>query len=149
MNIIMKRSIENQDKNPSSLLWWMRQVISTRKRYPAFSRGTIKFVNSNNPKVLAFIREYQDQTMLVIINLSHHSQSVNLELEEYSGLTPIEVFSLNHFPPIQDEPYSFTLQYRDYFWLQITKLEEEVIPEGEPTYPKLTFNRKEWNSLPA
>ncbi|MBS0000641.1 MAG: maltose alpha-D-glucosyltransferase, partial [Cyclobacteriaceae bacterium] len=140
-------NIENQDKNPSSLLWWMRQVISTRKRYAAFSRGAIRFVNSNNPKVLSFIREYQDESMLVIINLSHHSQSVDLDLTVFAGYTPIEVFSLNHFPPIQEDPYSFTLQYRDYFWMQLTKQEEEIIPEGERTYPKLSFNRKEWNSL--
>ncbi len=142
-------NIENQDKNPSSLLWWMRQVIATRKRYKAFNRGTIKFVNSNNPKVLSFIREYEDENILVIINLSHYSQSVELDLEEYAGYTPIEVFSQNHFPPILGDGYFFTLQYRDYFWLELAKQEETVAYQPEGTYQQMAFSKKEWNAVTA
>ncbi|MGZ5503646.1 MAG: maltose alpha-D-glucosyltransferase, partial [Chthoniobacterales bacterium] len=36
-------NVENQQKNLSSLLWWMRRVIAMRKNYKAFSRGSLEF----------------------------------------------------------------------------------------------------------
>ncbi|HZN60607.1 MAG TPA: maltose alpha-D-glucosyltransferase, partial [Planctomycetota bacterium] len=37
-------NVEAQEDNPSSLLWWMKRLISLRKRYRAFSRGTLEFL---------------------------------------------------------------------------------------------------------
>ncbi len=140
-------NVESQEKNPSSLLWWMRRVIAVRKKYKAFNRGSIEFVNSNNPKVLSFIRKYEDEAILVIINLSRYSQAVELELDEYAGHTPVEVFSQNHFPVIEDDGYTFTLQYRDHFWLELTKQEEEMDYLGEGAFHQMAFSKKEWNTF--
>ncbi len=139
-------NVESQERNYASLLWWMRRVIATRKNHKAFSRGTIRFINSNNPKILSFIREYEDEAILVIINLSRYSQAVELELEEYAGYTPIEVFSQNHFPIIGKNPTTFTLQYRDHFWLELTKVEQAEYFQGNKSQ-YMKFSRKEWNSL--
>ena len=57
-------NVENQERNQSSLLWWMRRVIAKRKQYKAFSRGTIRFLNTGNPRVLSFIREYENEKIL-------------------------------------------------------------------------------------
>ncbi|MFP4429200.1 MAG: maltose alpha-D-glucosyltransferase, partial [Desulfovermiculus sp.] len=73
-------NVENQDKNPSSLLWWMRRVIAMRKRFKAFGQGNIQFLFPENPKVLAFTRNFGDETILVIINLSRFAQAVSLDL---------------------------------------------------------------------
>jgi maltose alpha-D-glucosyltransferase/alpha-amylase len=43
-------NVENQQKNLSSLLWWMRRVIAMRKNFKAFSRGSLEFLNPDNPK---------------------------------------------------------------------------------------------------
>jgi maltose alpha-D-glucosyltransferase/alpha-amylase len=103
-------NVDLQSRNTSSLLWWMKRVIATRKKYKAFSRGDMKFVQSENSKVLAFTRTYEDQTMLVINNLSRFTQPVELELGAYKGFVPIEILSRNRFPAIkEDAPYFFTL----------------------------------------
>ncbi|WP_345950694.1 maltose alpha-D-glucosyltransferase [Mucilaginibacter sp. PAMB04274] len=103
-------NVDLQSRNTSSLLWWMKRIIATRKKYKAFSRGDMKFVQSENSKVLAFTRTYEDQTMLIICNLSRFPQPLELELAEYKGYVPVEILSRNRFPIIkEDAPYFVTL----------------------------------------
>jgi maltose alpha-D-glucosyltransferase/alpha-amylase len=103
-------NVDLQSRNTSSLLWWMKRVISTRKKYKAFSRGDLKFIHSENAKVLVFTRTYEDQTMLVVANLSRFAQAAELDLDAYKGTVPVEILSRNRFPSIkEDVPYFFTL----------------------------------------
>jgi maltose alpha-D-glucosyltransferase/alpha-amylase len=104
-------NVELQTRNSSSLLWWMKRAIATRKKYQAFSRGDIKFLNSENSKVLAFTRTFKDETMLVIANLSRFPQPVELDLDAFKGYQPVEIYSKNKFPSVKDAtPYFFTLE---------------------------------------
>jgi maltose alpha-D-glucosyltransferase/alpha-amylase len=104
-------NVELQSRNSSSLLWWMKRAISIRKKYPAFSRGDIKFLNSENAKVLSFTRTFEDDTMLVIANLSRFTQPLELDLDVFKGYQPVEIYSKNKFPPVKDNmPYFFTLE---------------------------------------
>ncbi len=112
-------NVETQEQNSSSLLWWMRRIINMRKRYKAFGRGSIKFLNPANSKVLAFIRSYEDENILVIANLSRFPEAVELDLKEFTGYTPMEVFSKNKFPNIKDEDYLFTVGGHGYYWFEL------------------------------
>ena len=142
-------NVENQEKNPTSLLWWMRRVISKRKQFKAFSRGDIKFIDSNNSKILAFTREYEDEKLLVIINLSRYSQQAELDLSEYEGYIPTEVFSRNQFTKIGKDNYRFPLQFKNYFWFELRKEEaEKAIEPLSPDY-QLKLQAKEWNQIKA
>ena len=78
-------NVENQQKNLSSLLWWTRRVIAMRKNFKAFSRGSLEFLHPENSKVLAFLREHEDETILVVVNLSRFSQAVELDLSRFAG----------------------------------------------------------------
>src|SRR2546421_7737484 len=112
-------NVENQQKNLSSLLWWMRRVIAMRKNYKAFSRGSLEFLFPENPKVLAFLRRYGDETILVVVNLSRFAQSVELDLANFSGCVPIEMFSRNPFPTIKKSGYVLTLGPHSHYWFTI------------------------------
>jgi len=122
-------NVENQQRNPSSLLWWMKRLISMRKKYPAFGRGDIEFLTPSNAKILAFTRTYNEDTLLIIANLSRFPQAVELDLEKYAGLVPVELFSRNPFPPIKEAPYLFTLASNGYFWFSIESAKEKVPSE--------------------
>jgi maltose alpha-D-glucosyltransferase/alpha-amylase len=67
-------NVESQQSNPSSLLGWMKRLIALRKRYRAFGRGSFELLQSDNPKVLAFIRRYEQERILVVANLSRFVQ---------------------------------------------------------------------------
>jgi len=114
-------NVETQDKNLSSLLWWMRRVINMRKKFKAFGRGTLEFLFPDNPKVLSFVRQHEDEVVLVVINLSRFSQFVELDLSKYKGFTPREVFSQNEFPAIRKSVYGLTLGPHNHFWMQLIK----------------------------
>ncbi|HXS36841.1 MAG TPA: maltose alpha-D-glucosyltransferase [Flavipsychrobacter sp.] len=115
-------NVEIENRNTSSLLWSMKRLISTRKKYKAFSRGKMKFVNIENPKVLAFTRTYEDEIMLVVVNLSRYSLPAELDMSEYKGYQPIEVFSNNAFPVIKaNTPYLITLSSYECQWFLLKK----------------------------
>ncbi len=54
-----------QRRNTSSLFWFMKRMINMRKKHKAFGRGDLTFLNVDNPKVLAFLRRYEDETLLI------------------------------------------------------------------------------------
>ncbi len=114
-------NVENQQRNLSSLLWWTKRVIAMRKRFKAFSRGDIKFLAPANAKVLAFTRTYEDETVLVVVNLSRFSQAAELDLSAYKDYAPVEVFSQNKFPTIKDDAYLFTMSAHAYYWFLLKK----------------------------
>lgn len=139
-------NVENQERNQSSLLWWMRRAIATRKRFKAFGRGTIEFLQCENPRVLAFIRQYQDETILVVVNLSRFSQVVELDLSRFAGYVPEEVVSRNMFPLIKDSSYVLTLGFHDYYWFLLRKEEEIARFEKRRVIPELSLSGS-WDSV--
>ena len=112
-------NVETQERNTSSLLWWMRRMISLRKRHRAFSRGTLEFLDPDNRKVLTFLRRHEDERILVVANLSRHAQFVEMDLSAHEGLRPIELFGGAHFPKIGKLPYLLTLGPHAFFWLRL------------------------------
>ncbi len=139
-------SVETNERSQSSLLWWMKRFISMRKMYKAFGRGTIEFLLPDNPKILAFIRSYEDEHILIVVNMSRHSQYVKLELPQFEGYVPEELFSRNQFPPIRDSEYGLTLSSHGYFWFTLYKEKEALDMEGDDGVPEFTLPKK-WDSL--
>ncbi|MGI8431015.1 MAG: maltose alpha-D-glucosyltransferase [Chthoniobacterales bacterium] len=118
-------NVDNQQKNLSSLLWWTRRVIAMRKNYRAFSRGSIEFLLPENPKVLAFLRRFEDETILVVANLSRFAQPVEIDLSRFEGCAPMEVFSRNLFPPIKKSAYPLTIGPHGHFWFALQSPNEK------------------------
>jgi maltose alpha-D-glucosyltransferase/alpha-amylase len=142
-------NVEAQQNNPSSLLWWMRRVIALRKRFRAFSRGTIEFLQPDNRKVLVFVREHEDEHILVVANLSRFTQAVELDLAHYEGRVPVELFGHTEFPRIGELPYFLTLGPHTFYWFQLTPERSRERPEQElerPDWPVLT-PAGDWKSL--
>src|SRR5213083_1863827 len=112
-------NVENQQKNLSSLLWWTRRVIAMRKNFKAFSRGYLEFLYPDNSKVLAFLRRWENETIVVVANLSRFAQSAELDLARFAGCVPMEVFSRNLFRPIRKSRYVITLGPHAYYWFAL------------------------------
>lgn len=100
-------NVEAQRSNTSSLFWFMKRMITLRKKYKAFGRGDMTFMNVSNPKVMAFIRSYEEETLLIIVNLSKYPQPAEVELKAYKGYVPIEMAGRSRFPAIREDGYYF------------------------------------------
>ncbi len=121
-------NVEAQQENPNSLLWWMKRLIALRQRYRAFGRGTLEVLRPDNRKVFAFIRRYEDERILVVVNLSRNVQCAELDLSEFRGATPIELFGNSEFPSIGDLPYFITLGPHGFYWFSLESELEETVP---------------------
>ncbi len=112
-------NVETQQNNPHSLLWWMKRVIAQRKQFRAFGRGTLEFLYPGNRKVLAYIRQFEDENILVLANLSRFTQCAELDLSRFNGSIPVEIFGRTRFPNIGEQPYFFSLGPHGYYWFHL------------------------------
>ncbi|MBT1701818.1 maltose alpha-D-glucosyltransferase [Chryseosolibacter indicus] len=130
-------NVATQEENPSSLLWWLKNVIAMRKRLSIFGRGDIKFIESTNAKVLAFARSHEKQRIIVVANLSQFSQAATLNLGEYKDCEITEVFSQNRFMPVEEADYNITIGPYGYFWFQVDREEKRDKTEASGELPLL------------
>lgn len=122
-------NVENQEKNPQSLLRWTKRLISLRKRLKSFGLGSFEFLEPKNSKVLAFIRKYEDEIVLVVANFSRFVQYVELDLGEFREMVPYELFGRTKFPEIGDLPYLLTLSSYAFYWFALKP--KDVAPFAE------------------
>ncbi len=134
-------NVENQQRNPYSLLWWMKRAIATRKRSKSPGRGSLEFLFPENPKILAFFRKYENETTLVVVNLSRFFQATQFDLSAFSGCIPEEVSSRNRFPAVKESPYALTLGPYGYLLLLLRKEEETLTITREKVVPVFRVER--------
>jgi maltose alpha-D-glucosyltransferase/alpha-amylase len=115
-------NVEAQEHSPNSLLNWTKRLIRVRKQHRAFGRGSIKFLEPANPHVLAYLREYQGDVILVVNNLSASAQAVQLDLAGYAGFTPVELLGETAFPLVDETPYAITLGPYGFFWFALRQV---------------------------
>jgi maltose alpha-D-glucosyltransferase/alpha-amylase len=136
-------NVENQQKNPNSLLWWMKRLIVLRQHYRALGRGSFEPLAPNNPKVLAFIRRFNDECLLIVANLARVAQFVELDLSPFSGRRPVELFGQTPFPQIGTAPYTLTLSPHGFFWFSLKgTAEEEESAVTAPSVPVIEIQRE-------
>jgi maltose alpha-D-glucosyltransferase / alpha-amylase len=112
-------NVEAQTRDPSSLLNWMRRMLAVRKGSKAFGRGRLSFLSPGNRKILAYLREYGDETVLCVANLGRSAQPVELDLSSYRGRVPLEMMGRTAFPPIGELPYLLTLPSCGFYWFRL------------------------------
>ncbi len=114
-------NVEAQERIKTSLLHWTKRLIRVRQRYPAFAMGKLRFANPENRRVLAFTREWQGQTFLIICNLSRFAQPAVLDLREWEGHVPVELMGETPFPRISSLPYQLSLGPYMFLWFRMEK----------------------------
>ncbi|MBX9634492.1 MAG: maltose alpha-D-glucosyltransferase, partial [Magnetospirillum sp.] len=113
-------NVEAQSRSPSSLLNWMKRMIAVRRGRRCFGRGSLKFLYPNNRKILAYLRECDGEHVLCVCNLSRAAQGVELNLNAYRGLVPVELTGQSAFPPIGELPYFLTLPGHGFYWFLLS-----------------------------
>ncbi len=117
-------NVEAQQSDQSSLLHWTRNMIALRKLFQVFGRGSLKFLNPANRKILAYLRDLDrgdgtHETVLCLANLSRFAQPASLDLAEFAGCEPVEMLGYVAFPPVEDSPYAITLAPYSFLWLEL------------------------------
>ena len=136
-------NVEAQAEDPSSLLNWMRRMITVRRQHPAFGRGEMTLLYPGNRKILAYLRQHEERAYLCVANLSDAAQAVELDLARHRGRVPVELTGRSAFPPIGDLPYMLTLPAYGFYWFALSGPEDmpswhDQLPEILPEFITLT-----------
>jgi maltose alpha-D-glucosyltransferase / alpha-amylase len=121
-------NVESQQRDLHSLLNWTRRMLEVRNRYQAFGRGTLTFLYPRNRKILAYLREFGDELVLCVANLSRTLQAVELDLTMYDGRIPVEIVGGTSFPPIGHE-FSYLLTLPAYGFYAFQLVSDGVMPD--------------------
>jgi len=139
-------NVETQERSQASLLWWMRRLLAMRNQYQAFGRGSIEFLDLDEPKVLAYIRKYGDEAILVCANLSRFTRMVELDLSQYAGSVPEEIFGRSPFRAVDEgEPYVLTMGPYGYHILLLHAPEEKPLYDEEAGLPLV--KARSWEAM--
>lgn len=140
-------NVATQDRNPNSLLWWTKRLLSLRKKWKAFGRGALEFVPTNNPKVLAFLRRYEKECVLVVANLSRLPQPLELKFTGMEDQHVTELFGHTEFPPIVSPYYPMTMSPHSAFWFSLTPARERLAVEKEIAPRMDLFVEDSWREI--
>jgi alpha-glucosidase len=79
-------AVNEQERDPCSVLHLFRRFLSWRKKHPALVQGDIAFVQSSEP-ILAFERSWNDERILCVFNFSNRDalQPVSNEWRSIDG----------------------------------------------------------------
>jgi maltose alpha-D-glucosyltransferase/alpha-amylase len=114
-------NVEAQSREPASLLNWTRRILAVRKMHKAFGRGTLELLRPGNRKILAYVRRYEDEVLLCVVNLKRSAQPVELDLAAFKGRVPVELLGRSAFPPIGELPYLLTLPGHGFYWFELAE----------------------------
>jgi maltose alpha-D-glucosyltransferase/alpha-amylase len=141
-------NVEAQSRSLSSLLSWTKRLIAMRKSMRVFGRGALAFIRPANRAVLVYARQYNEEVLLCVANLSRSAQAAEIDLSPWRGRVPHEMLGRTRFPRIGDAPYVVTLAPYGFFWFE---LREESEPSGDvqiipPEFVTLVLSNG-WSSL--
>jgi maltose alpha-D-glucosyltransferase/alpha-amylase len=114
-------NVAAQQADPASQLHWMRNLVGLRKLFRVFGRGSLELLEPENRKIVAHVRQYQQDLILCVVNLSHLAQPVLLDLSAFKGMTPVEMLGYTKFPEIGADPYLLTLGAYGYYWFELQR----------------------------
>ena len=112
-------NVEAEMENGSSLLHWTQRMIHIRKEHPTFGLGSFTDLGGSNPSVLSYLREFGDDIVLCVHNLSRFPQPVELDLRRFVGVHPVEMLGGVRFPEIGELPYLLTLSGHGFYWFRL------------------------------
>jgi alpha-glucosidase len=86
-------NVATELKDPNSILGFYKQVLTLRHTNHALLDGQYIALNENDPNVLAYLRKYKDETVLVALNMSGAAQKVSFDLST-QGLSDAKATTL-------------------------------------------------------
>jgi len=141
-------NVEAQSRSLASLLSWTKRLISVRKSSKVFGRGSWSFIRPANRAVLVYVRQYENEVVLCVANLSRSAQAAEIDLAPWRGRVPFELLGRTNFPPIGDVPYIVTLGPYGFFWFLLREPDASTVevPRTWAEFETLVVTDG-WNSL--
>ena len=112
-------NVAAQRADPGSLYNALRKMISIRKADGVFDWGSFEWAEVNSSAVAAYWREYKDERILILNNLSSSTQDVEVRLPRGGSKVGKDLLSDTTLSYHSGENLSLTLDPYDYRWVNL------------------------------
>ena len=94
-------NVASEEKDPASILNFYKRLLSLRHTDPALLEGEYAPLNESDPNVLAYLRRYKNEAVLVVLNMSssEHKTSFDLAAKGFGGAKPSVLLTTLKTPP--------------------------------------------------
>jgi maltose alpha-D-glucosyltransferase / alpha-amylase len=140
-------NVEAQSRSLASLLSWNKRLISVRKSSKIFGRGSLSFIRPANRSVFVYVRQYQNDVLLCVANLSRSAQAAEIDLSPWRGRIPFEMLGRTNFPPIGESAYVVTLGPYGFYWFQLCETVGSIEAQITPAEFETLVVTHGWRSL--
>lgn len=84
-----KINVENSLEDRDSIFWHYKKLIDLRKRYDIIAYGSFRMILKDHKEIFAYIREYEDEKLLVVNNFYNKATlfvlPTELDLDDYES----------------------------------------------------------------
>ncbi len=113
-------NVQAEQADPSSLLSIVKHMIGTRRGL-CLGRGSFDLLAPDNLAILAYLRQYGEQKILIVNNLSPDQQTIALDTHQWAGSQPVDLLSGRRYSAVGDQPWQLRLAPYQYLWLQLQR----------------------------
>jgi len=113
-------NVSNQLTNPDSLLNFIQRLVKIRKQNSTFGSGSLEWCNVADLSILAFKRTFQNETIVVINNLSDLDKKVSFQESELSGV-PTNLLTFQSHPEFKNGNIELELAPYQFIWFKYEK----------------------------
>lgn len=113
-----KINAEAQQRDPDSLLNWVRRLVDTRQSCPEVGWGEWRCIETHNPAVFAQRFAWEQGTVLIVHNLAPRNCSVKLDLDKDEMKQLIGLFGNRVYPEKKRKGTTIELDAYGYRWFR-------------------------------
>jgi maltose alpha-D-glucosyltransferase/alpha-amylase len=114
-------NVEDQQRDPNSLLSWFQRALLILRECPEFGIGTCHYVDAGERSVLALVHEAPSGAMLAVINLAKRKFTFDLGPHRAQQGDPIEVFADRDYPPVGADLRDIEIGPYGYRWIRLRR----------------------------
>lgn len=115
-----KVNVNDQHRDPDSMLNWMGRAINFRKEFPEFGWGNYEVLDVSDARVLTHTRTSEKGFGMALHNFSEEEVSVTLDLEEPGDI--IDIFGDERYESFDPDSQEVRLNAYGYRWLHKRKI---------------------------
>jgi maltose alpha-D-glucosyltransferase / alpha-amylase len=78
-------NVAAQERDPQSLLWWVRHLVAQRKVHPALGRGYFEMLGAHDPALAVFLNTHEGDVVVSVHNLAGTPRSGALPIPRLAG----------------------------------------------------------------
>ena len=114
-------NVEDQRREPDSMLNWLTSLIRLRKECPEIGYGQWEIIDTGRKNVLCMHYTWKERSLYTIHNFDSEPHEIHLKRKQVNGETLKDLMVKTECPPDKKGIHNITLDAYGYKWLRVDK----------------------------